>query len=198
MFAFSVVFDTLLPGQTLGARGYWALLEHNLYCNRKTKYWEPKLDCCKSTWDTVPYFGVNDLSMILCLWSPLYPLSELRAIQGHAQNLEEQLWMERRRGVGIISYRPVSSSDLKQERSFFRRSVWTLIFFATGCSFLSQNLEVLEVKLLCTVKIVLLLHFSCDFSLWKFAFPRGQGGYHSAIVTIGRSLWQYERSSGSP
>ena len=25
---------------------------------------------CKSTWDTVPYFGINGLSMILCLWSP--------------------------------------------------------------------------------------------------------------------------------
>ena len=22
---------------------------------------------CKSTWDTVPYFGINGLSMILCL-----------------------------------------------------------------------------------------------------------------------------------
>ena len=28
---------------------------------------------CKSTWDTVPYFGLNGLSMILCLWTPLHP-----------------------------------------------------------------------------------------------------------------------------
>ena len=161
--------------------------------------------------------------MILCLWSPLHPLSKLLAIQGHAQNVEEQLWMESRREVSIVSYRPVSSSDLKQERSFFWSECLNINFFATGCSFLSQNLEVLfwaaqpvnfapfskvikqtrsywrlHCTVLCTVKILLLLHFSCDFSVWKFAFTRGQGGYHSAIVSIGRSLWQYERSSGSP
>ena len=78
---------------------------------------------CKSTWDTVPYFGVNGLSMILCLWSPLHPLSKLLAIQDHTQNLEEQLWMGGRREVSIIFYRPVTRSDLKQERSFFRGSV---------------------------------------------------------------------------
>ena len=48
---------------------------------------------CKSTWDTVPYFGLNGLSMILCLWRPLHPFSKLLAIQDHAQNLEEQLSM---------------------------------------------------------------------------------------------------------
>ena len=74
---------------------------------------------CKSTWDTVPYFGINSLSMILCLWSPLHPLSKLLAIQDHTQNLEEQLWMGGRREVSIISHRPVTRSDLKQERSFF-------------------------------------------------------------------------------
>ena len=52
---------------------------------------------CKSTWDTVPYFGINSLSMILCLWSPLHPFSKLLAIQDHTQNLEEQFWMA---GVG--------------------------------------------------------------------------------------------------
>ena len=78
---------------------------------------------CKSTWDTVPYFGINGLSMILCLWSPLHPLSKLLAIQDHTQNLEEQLWMGGRREVSIIFYRLVTRSDLKQERSFFRRSV---------------------------------------------------------------------------
>ena len=78
---------------------------------------------CKSTWDTVPYFGVNGLSMILCLWSPLHPLSKLLAIQDHTQNLEEQLWMGGRREVSVIFYRPVTRSDLKQERSFFRGSV---------------------------------------------------------------------------
>ena len=65
--------------------------------------------------------------MILCLWSPLHPLSKLLVIQDHAQNLEEQLGMEEGRAVSILSHRPVTSSDLKQERSFFRWSVSTFL-----------------------------------------------------------------------
>ena len=82
---------------------------------------------CKSAWDTVPYFGINGLSMILCLWSPLHPLSKLLAIQDHTQNLEEQLWMGGRREVSTISHRPVTRSDLKQEKSFFGRSASTFL-----------------------------------------------------------------------
>ena len=78
-------------------------------------------------WDTVPYFGLNGLSMILCSWPPLHPFSKLLAIQDHAQNLEEQLWMGGRREVSIISHRPVTRSDLKQERLFFRESVSTFL-----------------------------------------------------------------------
>ena len=40
---------------------------------------------CKNTWVTVPYFGLNDLLMALCLWSPLLPISKLLAIQDHAK-----------------------------------------------------------------------------------------------------------------
>ena len=70
--------------------------------------------------------------MSLCLWSPLYPLSKWLGIQGHAQNLEKQLWMEGRREVSITSHRPVTSSDLKRERLFF---LWECLnIFATGCS----------------------------------------------------------------
>ena len=65
--------------------------------------------------------------MISCLCPPRHPLSKLLAIQGHTQNLEEQLWMEGRREVSIISHRPVIRSDLKQERSFFRGSVLTFL-----------------------------------------------------------------------
>ena len=54
---------------------------------------------------------------------PLHPLSKLLAIQDHAQNLGEHLGMEGRREVCIISHRPVTRSDLKQERLFFLRSV---------------------------------------------------------------------------
>ena len=63
---------------------------------------------CRSPWDTVPYFGLNGLSMILCLWPPLHPLSKLLAIQEDAPNLEEQLWMEGRREISIVYYRPVT------------------------------------------------------------------------------------------
>ena len=81
----------------------------------------------KSTWDTVLYFGINGLSLILSLWFLLHLLSKLLAIQDHTQNLEEQLWMGRRGEVSIIFYRPVTMSDLKQERSFFRGSVSTFL-----------------------------------------------------------------------
>ena len=82
---------------------------------------------CKSTWDTVQYFGINGLSMILCLWSPSTPYHWLLAIQDHAQNLEEQLWMGGRREVSIISHTPVTRSDLKQEWSFFVGIVSTFL-----------------------------------------------------------------------
>ena len=94
---------------------------------RSNKWYIAIFASCKSTWDTVPYFGINGLSMILCLWSPRHPLSKLLAIQDHTQNLEEQLWMGGRREVSIISHRPLTRSDLKQERSSFRGSVSTFL-----------------------------------------------------------------------
>ena len=63
----------------------------------------------------------------LVLVTPLHPLSRLLAIQDHTQNLEEQLWMGGRRVVSIVSHRPVTRSDLKQERWFFRGSVSTFL-----------------------------------------------------------------------
>ena len=65
--------------------------------------WEATTSC-KNTWDNVLYFGLNGLSMILCLWFTLLPLSKLLAMQDHAQNLEEQLWMEGREGVNVLNY----------------------------------------------------------------------------------------------
>ena len=68
----------------------------------------------------------------LVLWPPpppLHPLSKLLAIQDHAQNLEEQLWMGERREVSIISYRPVTSSDLKHEISFQHFCNWLSVPF---------------------------------------------------------------------
>ena len=85
----------------------------------------------KNTWDTVPYFGLTDLLMILDSWSTLLSLSKLLAVQDHAQNLEDQLWIEGRRGwvlyltnvwVAAISVRKVGFS-------------WECFnIFATGCS----------------------------------------------------------------
>ena len=65
--------------------------------------------------------------MILCLWSPLHPLSKLLEIEDHTQNLEEQLWLGGRREVSIISHSPVTRSDLRHERSFFHGSVSTFL-----------------------------------------------------------------------
>ena len=74
-----------------------------------------------------------------CPWScacdpPLHPLSKLLAIQDHTQNVEEQLWIGGRREVSIIFYRPVTRSDLKQERSFFRGSVSSFLQLVVACS----------------------------------------------------------------
>ena len=38
--------------------------------------------------------GLTGLLMTLCMWSHLFPISKLLAIQDNALNLEEQLWME--------------------------------------------------------------------------------------------------------
>ena len=42
-------------------------------------------------------WALHDLVLVV----PLHPLSKLTAIQDHAQNLEEQLWME---GKGEVEY----------------------------------------------------------------------------------------------
>ena len=80
-----------------------------------------------STWDTVPYFGINGLSMIFCLWW-LHPLSKLLAIQDPAQNLGGTTLNGREEGqVTVISHRPMTSSNLKQERSFFHGHTSTFL-----------------------------------------------------------------------
>jgi len=58
-------------------------------------------------------FWSNWLAYDLVLVIPLLPLSKLLAIQDHAENVEEQLLMERRGDASIISHRAVTSSDLK-------------------------------------------------------------------------------------
>ena len=60
---------------------------------------------------------------------PLHRLLKFLELQDHAQNLEKTTLNGSGAGreVSIISHRPVTSSDLKQERSCFRRSVLTFL-----------------------------------------------------------------------
>ena len=81
---------------------------------------------------TVPYFGLTGLLIILCMWSPLFLLSKLLALQDNAQNLEEQqLWVKGRREVSIILHRSVTSRFEVKKAGF---SLECLNIFATGCS----------------------------------------------------------------
>ena len=80
----------------------------------------------KSTWDTTVFWHkwpVHDLVLLI----PPPPPIKVASNKGHTQNLEEQLWMGGRREVSIISHRPMTRSDLNQERSFFRGSVSTFL-----------------------------------------------------------------------
>ena len=80
-----------------------------------------------------PYFGLNGLSIILCLWSPLHLLSKLLVIQDCAQNLQEQLWMVGRSGRAVLY---LTDLWLAVIRSIF--SLEHLYIFATGVEY-QQN-----------------------------------------------------------
>ena len=87
----------------------------------------------KLTWDTVPYFGINSLSMILCFWSPLHPLSKLLAIEDHTQNWLGGATLNGREEEG--QYYISQTSD--QERFAAGKVVFSwecLNIFAAGCS----------------------------------------------------------------
>ena len=145
---------------------------HTSFSDRRYKIFiSHSTTSCKSTWDTVPYFGINALSMILCLWFPLYPLSKLLAIQDHTQNLEEQLWMGGRREVSIIFYRPATRSDLKQERSFFRGSVSTFLQLVVAISLLSTSVYTLKFNpllllLFLALKVQVVMRFTAKKRGW--------------------------------
>ena len=81
---------------------------------------------CKRTWDTVPYFGLNGLPMILFL---LYPPPLIKVacntrpcskLGGTTQNGGEE-------GGECYIYRRVTSSELNWERSVFSGSVSTYL-----------------------------------------------------------------------
>ena len=100
--------------------------------------------------------------MILCLWSPLHPLSKLLAIQDRAKNLEEQLWMGGGREVSVTSHRPVTSCDLKQKRSYFRRRVSTFLqlVVALDC-FIYNKLKIRITLCILFIKRVLKCFLNC-------------------------------------
>ena len=66
------------------------------------------------------------------------------------KNVQEQLLKEGRKVFSIISHRPVTSSDLKQERSVFRRSVSTFLQL-----FIAQWETALLLTLLTNLKLFL-------------------------------------------
>ena len=94
---------------------------------------------CKSTLRHCTVFWlkwpVHDLLLVI---PPPLLIKVASNIQDHAQNLEEQLWMEERREVSIIRYltdlllAPIWS---KKGRFFVRLSP----YFATGCSSLLRK-----------------------------------------------------------
>ena len=85
-------------------------------------------------------FWLNGLSMILCLWSPLLPLSKVLAIKDHGQNLEEQLWMEGRREVSMHYIAHISKTTQRFEIKKAGFSSECLNIFATGFSIHCTNI----------------------------------------------------------
>ena len=77
--------------------------------------------------ETLAYLGLNSLSMILYFWPPPPPPSYVKVASNtnHAQNLEEQLWMEGGRGWVL-----------------YHRSVWLNAILGEKNSFLSECLNI--------------------------------------------------------
>ena len=116
---------------------------------------------CKTAWDTAPYFVLTCPAMILCLWSPI-----LLAIQDHAQNLEEQLWMEGRRKVSITLHRSVTSSDLKWVSQHFCN--WSVSTHSSCLSFIP--IHPCAVFVTCHIRVSFILFIKKYNCLLSFRF----------------------------
>ena len=116
---------------------------------------------CKTAGDTAPYFGLNSLAMILCLWFPL-----LLAIQDHAQNLEEQHWMEGRRKVSVTSHRTVTSRDLEWVSQYFCN--WSVSTHSSGLSFIP--IHPCAVFVTCHIRVSFILFIKKYNCLLSFRF----------------------------
>ena len=83
-------------------------------------------------------FGINGLSMILCLWSPSTPYQ--RCWQYHDSKLEGTTLNGGGGGGGsIISHRPVTSSDWSKKGWFFCRSASTFLQLVVHVACTSQT-----------------------------------------------------------
>ena len=63
---------------------------------------------CKSTWDTVPYFGLNGMPMILFLWSPPPPLIKVASNTIQSSKLGRTTLNEGEEGGGYFKEWPAT------------------------------------------------------------------------------------------
>ena len=97
--------------------GSTVLSSLSLYCGTNHYTLQPVAKAL----ETLPYFGLNDLSMILCLWPPLHSYIKVASNTRPCSKLGGTTLNGGRREVSVISHRPVTSSVLKHERLFFVR-----------------------------------------------------------------------------
>ena len=84
-----------------------------------------------------PSEGYNQLQKYLrhcAIFWHKWPVHDLVLVMPPPPPIDEQLSTGGRREISIISHRPVTSSDLKQERSFFRGSVSTCLQLVVATS----------------------------------------------------------------
>ena len=86
------------------------------------------IDCelqpiAKKCWDTVPYFDLTVLFMILCSWSSPPTLIKVATNTRPCSKLGWTTLNGWKEEVSVISHRRVTSSGLKEERPVLRRSV---------------------------------------------------------------------------
>ena len=77
----------------------------------------------KKCWDTVPYFDLTGLFMILCSWSSHPTLIKVATNTRPCSKLGWTTLNGWKEEVSVISHRRVTSSGLKEERPVLRRSV---------------------------------------------------------------------------
>ena len=151
---------------------------------------------CKITGDTIPYLGIDGLSMILCLWFSLpdsCPSSFVKvaiAIQDHAKTLEEHLWMEEREKVNAWDIlTDVWNAEISGP--VFRRTVSTflqLVVASQPCSECNVHIWLIAVvkdAMMCNLKIysVTIIIINCTHFLLSDAFIL-KGSIFTMVLTV--------------